>query len=323
MMPRPLRIEYEHAFYHVLNRAVAGASIFPEDTFYQSFLDTLGEACSRFDCLIHAYSLHESQYHLLIETPKANLSRLMRHINGVYTLHYNALMQSDGPLFKGRFKAVVIDCDRYLLPLSRYVHRRPIEIKKPLVTQLSDYRWSSFSAYAGKAKPEAWLAQEQTFQALSEADSYQSYADYVMAGVDDEIAQLYSTSRLPRIIGDKHFKQRIHEQSLPTESNKPATQSALSMRQVIDGVADSYGVSIDDITCMAEGFKKENEARKVAMYLCQELLDAKLTDIANHFHLNHYGSVSYATKQVRTTVKGDGEFRQKLEVLMKKIKEKT
>ena len=82
-MPRPLRIEYEYAFYHVMNRAGAGSSIFPEDVRYQSFLDILGEACSRFGCLVHTYCLQSNQYHLLIETPNANLSRAMRHINGV------------------------------------------------------------------------------------------------------------------------------------------------------------------------------------------------------------------------------------------------
>ena len=158
-MPRPLRIEYEHAFYHVMNRGSGRNMIFPDDVYYQTFLDTLGEACFRFDCLIHAYCLMGSHYHILIETPKANLSRIMRHVNGVYTQRYNSLSQSDGSLFKGRFKAVLIDSNGYLLQISRYIHRKPIDMKRPLVSLLADYRWSSYPAYAGKTKPAVWLAQ--------------------------------------------------------------------------------------------------------------------------------------------------------------------
>ena len=90
-MPRQPRIEYEHAFYHVINWGRARCMIFHEDFYYQTFLDTLGEACLRFDCLVHAYCLMGNHYHILIETPKANLSRIMRHINGVYTQRYNCL----------------------------------------------------------------------------------------------------------------------------------------------------------------------------------------------------------------------------------------
>ena len=90
-MPRPQRIEYENAFYHVMNRGRGRQVIFHDDEYYQAFLDTLGEAQQRFQCVIHAYCLMGNHYHLLIETPNANLSRIMRHVNGVYTQRYNRL----------------------------------------------------------------------------------------------------------------------------------------------------------------------------------------------------------------------------------------
>ncbi len=71
-----------------------------------------------------------NHYHLLIETPRANLDRIMRHINGIYTQRYNRLRRTDGPLFRGRYKAIIVDADDYLLPLSRYIHRNPIEVKE-------------------------------------------------------------------------------------------------------------------------------------------------------------------------------------------------
>jgi REP element-mobilizing transposase RayT len=323
MMPRPLRIEYEYALYHVLNRSHAGSLIFSEPKDYQSFLDILGEASSRFNCLIHAYCLLGNQYQLLIETPKANLSRAMRQINGVYTQHYNAVMATDGPLFKGRFKAVLIDKYDYLLKLSRYIHRRPIDIKKPVVSRLQEHQWSSYPDYIGQVKPAQWLTHDSILKALAQENGHQAYADYVMAGVDDEIALLYSRSRLPRVIGDKRFKQWIDEKALNPALNKPVTQSALTIEQVIDGVADFYGVSTADITGIVRGPQKENEIRKVAMYLCQELIDAKQTDIAKVFNLTHKRSPSCTTHQVRARVKTDSEFREKIEIMVDKLKRLT
>ena len=112
-----------------------------DDIYYETFLTTVAEACQRFDCIIHGYCLMGN--HLIIETPNANLSRVMRHINGVYTQRYNRLKKTDGSLFRGRFKAILVDQDNYLLQLTRYIHRNPKEMKRPLVTQLADYSWSS------------------------------------------------------------------------------------------------------------------------------------------------------------------------------------
>ena len=107
------------AFYHVMNRGRARQTIFHDEDDYQAFLKTLEESYERFDAVIHAYCLMNNHYHLLIETPRANLDRIMRHINGVYTQRYNRLKRVDGPLFRGRYKAILVDKDEYLLQLSR------------------------------------------------------------------------------------------------------------------------------------------------------------------------------------------------------------
>ena len=91
-MPRPQRIEYENAFYHVMNRGRGRQIIFHDETYYQAFINTLVEAHKRFNCVIHAYCLMNNHYHLLIETPDANLSRVMRHINGVYTQRHKKVV---------------------------------------------------------------------------------------------------------------------------------------------------------------------------------------------------------------------------------------
>ena len=138
-MPRPARIEYENAFYHVMNRGRGRKTIFKEKEHYLAFLETVEEASNRFQSIVHAYCLMGNHYHLLIETPLANLGRVMRHINGVYTQRYNRLKKTDGPLFRGRYKAILVDRDAYLLQLTRYIHRNPLEMKRPLVDALAAY----------------------------------------------------------------------------------------------------------------------------------------------------------------------------------------
>ena len=156
-MVRPLRIEYEHAFYHVMNRGKGRQNIFCGDDYFQAFLDTIAEAGERFNAIIHCYCLMSNHYHLLIETPLANLGRIMRHINGVYTQRYNRMKKTDGPLFRGRYKAILIDADSYLLQLSSYIHRNPMECQRPLVNKLEDWPWSSYPAFIGKACAPNWL----------------------------------------------------------------------------------------------------------------------------------------------------------------------
>ena len=129
-MPRPIRIQYEHAHYHVMNRGRARQTIFHGTGYYEDFLTTLEECHRRFDAQIHAYCLMSNHYHLLVETPRANLDRIMRHLNGVYTQRYNRRKRSDGPLFRGRYKAILVDEDAYLLQVGRYIHRNPLEVEK-------------------------------------------------------------------------------------------------------------------------------------------------------------------------------------------------
>ena len=139
-MSRPLRLEFPGAWYHVMNRGLARQTVFHDSDCYGAFLDGLADANDRFNLKIHAYCLMGNHYHLLVHTPLGNLSRAMRHINGVYTQRYNRMLGRDGPLFRGRYKAILVDADRYLLSVSRYIHRNSIEMRKPLVAELIEVR---------------------------------------------------------------------------------------------------------------------------------------------------------------------------------------
>ena len=108
-MVRPLRVEYEDAYYHVMSRGKGRQSVFHGTLYYERFLDCLEQAHKRFALECHAYCLMGNHYHLLVRTPRGNLSRAMRHVNGVYTQYHNYLKKTDGPLFRGRYKAINIE----------------------------------------------------------------------------------------------------------------------------------------------------------------------------------------------------------------------
>ena len=110
-MARPLRIQFAGAWYHLMNRGAGRRSIFPDDLHRHCFLDLLGEIHARYGVEIHAWCFMGNHYHLLARTPLPNLARAMRHLDGVYTQRHNRMSKTDGALFRGRYKAIVVDED--------------------------------------------------------------------------------------------------------------------------------------------------------------------------------------------------------------------
>ena len=143
-MARPLRIEFPGALYHVTARGNARADIYLSDGDRAAFLALLARTLDRFGWLCHAYCVMSNHYHLLIETPRANLSRGMRHLNGVYTQSFNRIHGRVGHVFQGRYKAILVEQDAHLLELCRYVVLNPVRAR--LVARAGDWRWSSDGA---------------------------------------------------------------------------------------------------------------------------------------------------------------------------------
>ncbi|MBM3579941.1 MAG: hypothetical protein FJX34_04130 [Alphaproteobacteria bacterium] len=174
-MPRAPRIEYPNAYYHVMNRGIAKNPIFYNDKSYEIFLEILGEACKKFDVVVHAYCLMNNHYHLLLCTHQANLSKFMQRISGFYTRRFNAFMERDGSIFRGRFKSILVDKDTYLLNLNRYIHRNP----EALTKNLKSYKWSSYPAYLELADCPPWLNKNESLEMLSADKNKTAYEYFV------------------------------------------------------------------------------------------------------------------------------------------------
>jgi len=155
-MARPLRIEFPGAVYHLTARGNARQNIFLDDEDRLRFLNVLERVVSRFHLALYAYCLMDNHYHLLLETREANLSRAMRQLNGVYTQGFNRRHGQVGHVLQGRFKAILVDRDAYLLELCRYVVLNPVRAKS--TRKPDSYRWSSYRATAGRAAVPWFLA---------------------------------------------------------------------------------------------------------------------------------------------------------------------
>jgi REP element-mobilizing transposase RayT len=154
-MARPLRLEFPGATYHVTSRGDRREAIYRDDADRSVQLQIITAALARFDARVLAYCLMGNHYHLVLHTRQANLSRLMRQINGVYTQAFNRRHGLVGHLFQGRFKAILVDRDAYLMSLCRYVERNPVAAG--LVWAPGEWAWSSYRAHAGLAEVPPWL----------------------------------------------------------------------------------------------------------------------------------------------------------------------
>jgi REP element-mobilizing transposase RayT len=139
-MTRPLRIQFRGAWYHVTSRGNERRDIFSDDTDRGRFLEILADSAAIYGTQIHAYVLMTNHFHLVVHTPQANLSRFMQRFNTTYTVYFNRRYYRRGHLFQGRYKALLVDADNYLLELSRYVHLNPVRVKPNASLSLSEKR---------------------------------------------------------------------------------------------------------------------------------------------------------------------------------------
>ena len=219
-MARPLRIEFPGAIYHLTSRGDRREPIYRDDADRRTQLGILAQALDRFDAKVLAYCLMGNHYHLVLQTHQANLSRLMRHFNGVYTQQFNRRHGLVGHLFQGRFKAILVDRDAYLLSLCRYVERNPLAAK--LVRDVANWPWSSYGVHVGRVAAPDWL-DVHTLQGMLLQRQPKGAADHRRAAtlyaqlVADEAASPWDEGLRQQVfLGDEAFVARMLDKAAPT-----------------------------------------------------------------------------------------------------------
>jgi len=239
-MARPLRIEYAGAVYYATTRGNAGGDIYLDDVDRMRFLEVLANTVERFGWICYAYCLMTNHYHLLIETPQPNLSRGMKHLNGVYTQWFNRRHSRSGPLVQGRFKSIVVEKEIYLLELARYIVLSPIRAK--MVRSTRDWRWSSFRATAGQVKPPEFLTTSWLLSQFGKGRTAAAltYRDFVKRGKGIDVWRDTTASAL---LGSDSFVQSLRPLLRDIEENREIGSDARlatrpSLRKLFSDVSD-------------------------------------------------------------------------------------
>jgi putative transposase len=206
-MARPLRIEYPGALYHLTSRGDRQEAIFDDDQDRTAFLIVLNEVVSRFRWRCHAYCLMGNHYHLMIETPEANLTKGMRHLNGVFTQWSNRRHKRSGHLFQGRYKAILIDRDSYFLELARYVVLNPV--RAAMVKHPRLWAWSSYGATIGTCAAPVWLTTDGLLAEFGKrrAGARRKYQLFIEEGMSAE--SIWKDLRGQIYLGDDNFVEQM------------------------------------------------------------------------------------------------------------------
>ena len=319
-MSRPLRIEYPGCWYHVMNRGRRHEDIFLSIQDYQLFLKVVQETTELFGLEVSAYCLMPNHYHLLVQTPHGNLSRCMRHVNGVYTQRFNRTHDYDGQLFRGRYKAILVEDDQYLLQVLRYIHQNPV--KAGLTEKLDDFPWSSHHAYLSSAKKWDWLSTKKIINTLETRKTKQrdAYKKFIVQDIPEEIESFYSGKKLSTLLGSDDFiervKARFGKRTLERElTNTPDLQ--VSARQILDVVADQYSTEKKSLFTSKRG--NNNFPRDLAMYLLKHYRMDSLKTIAGYFGNIHYSTVSNGIARAKRMIQSETCYSDQLKAIEKKL----
>lgn len=285
-MSRPLRITYDGAWYHVMNRGLARNLIFFNNEHREIFIQLLAEINKRYQIEIHAYCLMNNHYHLLIRTPLGNISRAMRHLDGVFTQRVNNLVKRDGPLFRGRYKAILVQADEYLLRLSRYIHLNPVKAK--LVTASEQFNWSSYRAYLFGDEP-CWLYTTEVLNHFDSNFKRCEYRNFVEEGIDKELNDFYKKTKSFPILGTKIFSKSIKENHLKEQHKTheiPEHKLLNAVRYnnievIMKTVAAFYNTGTQDLKLVKK--KNGNFPRAVGIYLSRTIGQNTFPEIAKAF----------------------------------------
>lgn len=319
-MSRPLRIQFENAWYHVMNRGRRGEKIFQDKADFKIFIELLEELNEVFNINVASYCLMTNHYHLLLQTPNANLSRSMRHLNGVYTQKYNKRHNYDGPLFRGRYKSIVVDSDSYALELVRYIHRNPLEAG--IVDDINKYQWSTHKAYLSSAEKWKWLYKDYILKLFSKSksESIRLYKQFVKQEIPETISNIYKKKNLPAILGKETFIDRVKEKFFSEskfEEIPEIKKLSPDVKKIKQVVCKEYNINEQDLYYSRRGYL--NEPRNVALYLVRRLRNDTLNQVGDEFRIAKYSTVSSVVEKVKSDMGLDKKIKKRIMSLIEKI----
>jgi REP element-mobilizing transposase RayT len=305
-MARPQRIEFPGAFYHVIVRGNQRQDIFLDDTDRIEYLERVRRYKEKCGFLLHAYVLMTNHVHLLLETSKTPLSKIMQLINFTYTQYFNRRYGKVGHLFQGRYKAFLCDRDEYLLPLARYIHLNPIRAK--LAAEPHGYRWSSHNEYLGKGRG---IVDTGMILGIFSEDVVQariSYNEFVNEALHAGGGETFYKAFNQQIIGDEEFIERLEK--AVAKPDKPIRRP--SLQELFDAVEELTGIGREEIKSRRRG-GDVIFARGLLVGACREF-GYSLTELQEEIRRD----LSVLSRSTKVLERAEG--RKAMEKLLKRLK---
>lgn len=272
-----MRVEFAGAAYLVSARGAGAEPLFVSDRDRERFLGILQSTAERYRVICHAYCLMDDQYVLLLETPRGNLSRAMRQVNGGYGQYVCRRRGKPGRVLGGRFRSQVIEKDAWLLELARYVVLAPV--REGLVADPSQWRWSSYRATAGEAPVPPFLATKWLLSLLggeTPGEARRKYRAFVRKGLEEGTASLDGLMSAP-ILGREAF----------AESLRPCLHDPARLRDIAIGQRPSQRPPLKEL--LDESLSRDVRNAQILEAHCRHGYTMKA--IADHLDL-HYSTVS-------------------------------
>ena len=315
-MARPLRIEYEGACYHVTARGNDRKKIFFSPRDYERFREYLVMAGERFGCLLHAYVLMGNHYHLLLETPLGNLSRVMHYIKGSYTTYVNTKRKRSGHLFQGRYKSIVVDTDSYLLELSRYIHLNPV--RAGIQGRPEDYQYSSYRNYLQQEEDDL-VSRKLTFQLLScnQESAANLYREFVESSLGKALQNPLENTyggvvlRFVRQLLDRLEGQVGEKEEL---SHRKALTAPTTVGEVLTVITSTFNIGKEDL-----GDSLHRKARDFAIYLLKRQTAASNKEIGTELGRMSSAAVAKAWQRIRAKLNKNAELAAEVKVIKREL----
>lgn len=271
-MARPLRIELSGGLYHVTSRGDRREDIyFTEDDRWE-WMRLLGQVCGRFNWVCHAWCQMTNHYHLVVETPEANLSQGMRQLNGVYTQWINRTYDRVGHVFQGRYKAILVEKDSYLLELARYVVLNPV--RAGMVRDASRWAWSSYAEMVGVRSAPEWLETDWLLAQFGKQRqrAIANYIEFVREGMKRD--SVWAELKGQIYLGSDKFVERM--QRVAVDRAEIGEIPRQQRRAIAKPLAH---------------YAKHEPSRDAAIVAAYATGDYTMQEIAQHFDI-HYATVS-------------------------------
>jgi putative transposase len=316
-LARPLRIEYEGAFYHVTARGNERKRIFFGKGDYDKFKEYLLEGQEKYGYRLHCYVLMTTHYHLLIDTPEGNLSEVVHYINGSYANYINRKRNRSGHLLQGRYKGILVDRDAYFLELSRYLHLNPVRAK--MVEKPEEYGQSSYRSYV-KGTKDGMLTTDLVLGMVSGNGrvARKAYQEYVEAGMGEGVRNPFVDVYGGVILGSRGFIKealgRVKEAALSQgEIAQRRELHKLRGEEVIGALCSHFSVPADSLG------EWDTKLRDMAIYLLKRYTSLMNRQIGELFQGLTYSGVSKANQRFSLRLSRDKDLRKVVEKISRSM----